>query len=295
MNSGNKIELFQYQVFGANITQIAEGTVGSGITPTLLTNTTTLGQYGDYLSLSDYSIQTAIDDALGSLRYEIAYRAALSLNTVHRNVVDTGATIDSSVNSLSKAFNSNLARSDLVNVGGALLGRGVKPFFKAENRLGAIIHPFQISDMLTDTTSGGVTDIAKFKTVRGENNDGLYELPDEDGMDILDVSGMKVYPSQIVTQTTNYKGNAGVTAYRSYYFGENATFGISLGGKEGAKIGEGDWRNITTVLAKNPPVTQADPIGVIGGWTGYNLKYAASLGTDVTLRYRYIDAPSNVS
>lgn len=42
MNSGNKLELFMYQPFGSNITQVSEGTVGSGITPSVLTNTTTI-------------------------------------------------------------------------------------------------------------------------------------------------------------------------------------------------------------------------------------------------------------
>ena len=58
MNSGNKLELFMYQPLAANTAQISEGTVGSGITPTVLTNTTTIGQYGDYISLSDYALQT---------------------------------------------------------------------------------------------------------------------------------------------------------------------------------------------------------------------------------------------
>src|SRR5580693_2130306 len=70
MNSGNKLELFMYQPFGANITQVSEGTVGSGITPTVLTNTTTIGQFADYISLSDLSAQTALDDALANLRDE---------------------------------------------------------------------------------------------------------------------------------------------------------------------------------------------------------------------------------
>lgn len=294
MNSGNKLELFMYQPLAANTTQIAEGTVGSGITPTVLTNTTTIGQYGDYISLSDYALQTAIDDALGNLREEIAYRAALSLNTVHRNVVDTGATIDSSVSALSKAFNSTLAKTDLVAALQSLQGRGVKPFDQAANRFCVLIHPFQVGDALNDTSTGGITDIAKFAAVRGESPDRLYELPGEDAP-VMDVSGARVYQCQMVTQTPNYLGHSGVTAFRSYYFGQNATFGISLGAKEGAKIGEGEWRNISTELVKNPATSAADPVGVIGGWTSYNLKYAASLGPDTTLRYRYIDAPSNIS
>lgn len=33
-----------YQPFGANTVQVSEGTVGTGITPTVLTNTSTIGQ-----------------------------------------------------------------------------------------------------------------------------------------------------------------------------------------------------------------------------------------------------------
>lgn len=44
LNSGNKLELFMYQPFGANTVQVSEGTVGTGITPTVLTNTSTIGQ-----------------------------------------------------------------------------------------------------------------------------------------------------------------------------------------------------------------------------------------------------------
>lgn len=294
MNSGNKLELFMYQPLAANTTQISEGTVGSGITPTVLTNTTTIGQYGDYISLSDYALATAIDDALGNLREEIAYRAALSLNIVHRNVVDTGASIDSSVSALSKAFNSTLAKTDFVAAMQSLQGRGVKPFDQASGRFCNLVHPFQVGDALNDTSVGGITDIAKFSAVRGESPDRLHELPGEDAP-VLDVSGGRFYQCQMVTQTPNYLGHSGVTAFRSYYFGQNATFGISLGAKEGAKIGEGEWRNISTELVKNPATSAADPVGVIGGWTSYNLKYAASLGPDTTLRYRYIDAPSNIS
>src|SRR5258708_925184 len=70
MQSGNKLELFMYQSFAANTSQVSEGTVGSGITPTVLTNTSTIGQYADYCSLSDLSAQTALDDALANLRDE---------------------------------------------------------------------------------------------------------------------------------------------------------------------------------------------------------------------------------
>ena len=210
-------------------------------------------------------------------------------------MVDTAATVDSSASALSKAFNSTLAKTDFVNAIQSLQGRGVKPFDQAANRFAALIHPFQVGDALNDTSVGGITDIAKYAGIRGSRDpDALYELPGEEAP-ILDVSGLRAYQCQMVTQTPNYLGHTGTTAFRSYYFGQNATFGISLGAKEGAKIGEGEWRNIATELVKSPATSAADPVGVIGGWTSYNLKYAASLGPDTTIRLRYIDAPSNIS
>lgn len=299
MYSGNKLELFMYQPFGANTSQVSEGTVGSGIVPTVLTNTSTIGQYADYISLSDLARDTALDNgALSSLRDEIAYRAALSLNTVHRNVVDQGFLIDSSVNALNKAFNATITKQDFVNAIQSLQGRAVQPFDSATGQFVCLIHPFQVGDALNDTASGGITDIAKFGGVTGsETHSELYELPgpEAETINVLNVSGGRFYPCQMVTQTANYLGHTGVTAFRSYYFGKNSTFRISLMEKEGAKIGDGQWRNIDVVLQKNPGTSAADPAGVIGGWTSYNLKYTASLGPDTTLRYRTIDAPSNVS
>lgn len=295
MNSGNKLELFMYQPFGANITQVSEGTVGSGISPTVLTNTTTIGQYADYISLSDLSVQTALDDALANLRDEISYRAALSLNTVHRNVIDTMYLIDSSTNALNKAYNSPIVKTDFVNAVQSLQGRAVLPFDKASNKFAALIHPFGIGDSLNDAANNSITDIAKWGGAANKTHDMLYELPGPDTIPVLEVAGCRFYACQLVTQTSNYLNHSGVTAYRTYFFGENSNFGISLGGKEGAKIGEGEWRNIDVILVKDPASSAADPARVIGGWTSYNLKWAASLGPDTTSRLRTIDAPSNVS
>lgn len=295
MNSGNKLELFMYQPFAANISQVSEGTVGSGITPTVLTNTSTIGQYADYVSLSDLSVQTALDDALAHLRDEIAYRAALSINTVHRNVVDGANLIDSSVNALSKAFNAPIAKTDFVAAIQSLQGRAVQPFDKGTQKFCALIHPFCIGDALNDTATNGITDIAKWGGGENKTHDMLYELPGPETVPVLDVSGARFYAEQMVTQTPNYLGHSGVTAFRTYFFGENSSFAISLGAKEGSKIGDGEWRNIGVNLVKNPDTSAADPAGVIGGWTSYNLKYTASLGPDTTIRLRYIDAPSNIS
>ena len=210
-------------------------------------------------------------------------------------MIDTGPTVDSRVNALNKAFNSVIVKTDFVNAVQSLQGLAVQPFDKASNKFAALIHPFCIGDALNDSTNNGITDIAKWGGKASNTHDMLYELPGPDVIPVLDVAGCRFYACQMVTQTPNYLGHAGVTAFRTYFFGENSNFAISLGGKEGSKIGEGEWRNISVNLVKNAPTSVADPAGVIGGWTSYNLKYTASLGPDTTLRFRFIDAPSNVS
>ena len=236
-----------------------------------------------------------MDDSLANLRDEIAYRAALSLNTVHRNVVDTGYLIDSRVNALNKAYNAPIVKTDFVNAVQSLQGLAVMPFDKGTAKFACLIHPFCIGDSLNDASVNGITDIAKWGGREFKTHDMLYELPGPDAVPVLDVSGCRFYACQMVTQTPNYLGHAGVTAFRTYFFGENATFTISLGGKEGSKVGDGEWRNIDVNLVRDPASSAADPARVIGGWTSYNLKQTSSLGPDTTLRYRTIDAPSNIS
>ena len=46
MNSGNQLELFMYNTFGANTQQVSEGTVPSGISASVGTTTATIGFSG---------------------------------------------------------------------------------------------------------------------------------------------------------------------------------------------------------------------------------------------------------
>jgi hypothetical protein len=288
LNSGNQLRLYMYQPFTANTSQVAEGTVGSGEVPTVLTTTATIGQWADYLSISDLSMEMSIDDVLANLREEFAYRGALTLNTIHRNVLDAGNG-DSNINSLNKAYNATITKADFVDAIQSLGGFDVLP--QDSGLFPSIIHPFCLGDAVNDTTNNGLSDIWKRTT---EGQDRLAELPGRDNVPVADVAGCRFYQSTLVTQTPNYLGHAGVTAYRTYFMGADSNFAISLGAKEGAKIGDGDWRNLDTWLQRASVPTDSDPARVIGGWTSYNLKYAASLGPDTTARYRTIDAPSNI-
>src|SRR5690348_3232287 len=80
--SGKTIQIFGYQTLAANTTPGTEGTVGSGIAPTTVTNSATLQQYFDFMSFSDLLIETAIDPIVENAAAEMGYRAALTVNSL---------------------------------------------------------------------------------------------------------------------------------------------------------------------------------------------------------------------
>lgn len=291
-NSGVNNVLFMYQPFGANIQQAAEGTVGSGIVITVLSNQSTIGNYADYINYSRLSLQTAIDPALENGAQEMAYRLALSLSTLTKNTIDGAANIDSSV-AIQNAYNIPLEKNNITTAVASLRGRNVAGL--ENGKFAGIMHSFGWGDLLNDNTNNSFTDILKH-TVEGQMK--LTELPggeDGENIEVVDLAGVTWYESTLVTITPNYKGNAGVTAYRAYIIGEEGVITISLGKEQG--FGDGRRQNLKMITNRYGlrDGTVADPVGMIAGSSGYNVNFVSTLPPDPTMRVRYIDAPSSIT
>lgn len=289
MNSGNQLKLYMYQTFAANTVQTSEGAVGSGITPSVLTTTATIGQYADYVNVSDYALDTAIDDSLENIQKELAYRLALTLSTLVKNTADGANAIDTSV-LVQKPANVPFGRTDITNAVQSLLNRNVQVFDKGRNCMAGFISPCFVGDTINDNANNSLTDVLKH-TVEGQMK--LTELPGDETVQVMEWGGVCWYSTTLVTQTANYKAS-GNTALRAYIFGEDGIFTISLGDSEGA-IGDGDWRNLKVYMFRADKPTNSDPSKVIGGWTSYNVKTTFSLPPDTTQRIRCIDAVSLIS
>lgn len=93
--SGLAMQIFDYSAFGANTTPATEGTPGSGQALTQNVRTINLSQYVDYVSFSDKVVLTAISDTVSEGAAELAFRGALSVDTVISTAVDTAANSDS--------------------------------------------------------------------------------------------------------------------------------------------------------------------------------------------------------
>lgn len=288
-NSGNQLRLYMYQTFAANVTQTSEGAVGSGITPSVLTTTATIGQYADYVNVSDFALETSIDDSLENIQKELAYRLGLTLSTIVKNTADGANAIDSSV-LVQKPANVPFSRTDITNQVQSLLNRNVQVFDKGRNCMAGFISPCFVGDTINDVSNNSLTDVLKH-TVEGQMK--LKELPGDEEVQVLEWGGVCWYSTTLVTQTANYKGS-GSTALRAYIFGEDGIFAISLGDSEGA-IDDGDYRNLKLYMFRAEKPTVSDPSRVIGGWTSYNVKFTVSLPPDLTQRIRCIDAVSLIS
>lgn len=291
-NAGIGYRMFEYGLFGANLAQQAEGTVGSGITPTVLNTTPIIGQYADYANVSDMALETTIDPLLENLDKEMAYRLALSASTIVRNTFDGLIALDASVN-IQKAASTPCVIGDFVSACQAMRGRNIKPFDAGTNRFVGVIHPFVVGDIRNDSANNSLADIYKHTT---EGLDRLMELPDggDGNVQVLDFGGFRFHESSIVTTTANYKGS-GALGYRTYIAGEEAVITISLGAKGNSQIGEGDWHNLKLKINRYDGSYPSDPAGVIGGSVAYNVKLTTSAPPDNVGRARLIDANSNIS
>ena len=290
-NSGNTLNLFEYVPFGPDLSQAAEGTVESGETISILTDKIVIGNYADYLNYSRFSMQLAIDPALENGSKELAYQCALTVANLIKNTTDALVNVDSSVYE-QNAYNVPFNKTNITTAVASLRQRNVKPI-EAGNFCG-LVCGFAWGDALNDASNNGITDILK-RSVEG--TDLLKELPGGKGeyVTVMDWSGVRFYETTVVTQTANYLGHSGVTAFRTYIYGENGVITISMGAKENTNLGDGDWRNLKVIVKRYDDASVSDPAMMIGGSAAYNFNFATGVVPDTTGRVRYIDAPTLIT
>jgi len=292
MNSGNTIVFFEYPTFGPNTNQSAEGTVGTGLTITPLTNQAVIGEYSDYASFSTLATFTGIDPMVTNVSKELAYRLGQSLSILVRTAEEAWIAIDSSTNTQLAAASP----LTILNVRAAvqsLAGRAVLPFHQAEAKFGGIIHPFVVGDISNDPSNNSAVDIWKH-TVTGL--DRLESLPGTDLTETIEFAGtgIRFHQTSLVTQTSNYK-SSGNTAQRTYINGKDGVIAIDLNGGGDTAFGDGNYRTIRPLVRQNVEPSVADMAGVISGWTSYRIHFTTTLVPDTTGRVRMLDSVSTIS
>lgn len=89
-NGGKTVEFRKYDPFTKALTQLSEGETPKGHKLNIQTVSATVGQYGDYVEISDMLEMTAIDNMLIEAADLLADQAGLTLDTITRDVITAG-------------------------------------------------------------------------------------------------------------------------------------------------------------------------------------------------------------
>jgi hypothetical protein len=294
VNAGQVFRQFMIEPLDANTTQTTEGTVGSSLTVDINYQDYQLGQWADFLNISDKSFITSISDDLLNYEKEMAYRAAFSIDDLIMAYFDYLRTSDpKTANQDVLTGNFQLTKQQIEQVPFSLLGQNVKPmdggYFCGK------IHPFFVADLLAlDNSNNSIVDIAKHTP---EGMMKLSELPngeDGDEVNVIDMFGCKWMMSTNCTQTTGTQSpvaNAsGQTAVRTYLAGKDAIVSVKLDRPDRTEVGEGRWQNMKLWRGEYKMGNQADPAGIVGAGTSYNFIMAFGPPPDPTSRARCFDA-----
>lgn len=212
---GKTVVWNRYTTPSAKTTALTEGTdpTPSGLSATLVS--ATISQYGNYEQVTDLLSLTSIDNSVLSAVDQLAYEAALSIDTVIRNVVDDTTSIlyaSGVANRTSLIATDVVTVSDVRKVVRELKSNNAKPQSKSGTFM-AVIHPDVEYDLQGDTNWVNAhiyTDSALGGIYNGEVGK-LY--------------GVRFLTSTQAPILTN-SGSAGTEVYQSLFFGEEA-FGVS--------------------------------------------------------------------
>lgn len=260
--NGKKVQWFRYSLLAANTTPSSEGAVGTGLALTTGTVTATVAEYSDFITISTFLQETAIDAIVENASEQLGYRAGLSVDTIVRTEFDTATSAELTT------IGANPSVQDIRKAIALLQGANVNP--KMGDDYVVITHPYVLYDIKSDNTAGGFIDVVK------------YAAPDrmlsgEEGR----VAGARIF------STTNVKtsGAAPTALYWMYTVGKGAVGSVDLAGSGPSRVvgepGAGAFK--INVINGGPQI--ADPEGMIGAAVSYRYVFVAKI-LDTTYRYR---------
>lgn len=240
-----------------------EGSVGTPITPTEASIQATLGQYVDYVNVSDFAMAVDIGKPLEQLSEMLGYRGALVVDTLIQQGYDAAVSTDATA-SVQVPDGSFMTRAVINTAVATIRGKNGRPFAGGRHR--GIMHPYILSDVANDLTANGVLDVEKY-TREGQKwiEAGLAE-----DNEIIPIAGVDFVMSTNVPLIANLPAS-GKSSYATYISADETMFSIALGGFEDVP----DESNFKANIYQFAP-TSFDPGGEIGGAVSYNFKFVVT-------------------
>lgn len=260
--SGKVVKWLVYDKLSAATSGLTEGVVPSDTSLTTRNVTATVAQYGGFAKISDFLEATAIDPVAESAMERLGKQAALTLDTLVRDVLDTALPNQFANGKASLAATGStdvLTAKEFLKAVVTLKKNNVGP--ASGNNYIAVCHPACLGDVMNDTNIGSWVDINKYTQ--------------SDSNKIFNGEVGKVYMTRILesanvsSTTTGTLGSA--TVYSNVFLGEEAFGVVALNGK-----------NIQTFTKPAGSAGSLDPLNQVGtvGWKslGFVAKYLAPFG-----------------
>ena len=154
-NGGKKIEFRKFASLPKAITPLTEGVTPDGKKLTADSITAEVSQYGDYIVQSDVLELTSIDNTIVEATKILGRQAGLTLDTITRNILQSGTNVyycpksdGTAVDSRSALDNTCKLTVDVVKRVVTLLKKNNAP--KINGDYVAIIHPYVSYDLMSD-------------------------------------------------------------------------------------------------------------------------------------------------
>lgn len=159
-NGGKSIEFRKYDNLKPATTPLVEGVTPKGNSMNVSTVTATVDQYGDYITLSDMLILTAIDNNVVEATTLLGAQAGLTLDCIARDAICGGTNVIYAGGVLSRSELTAESKVDrkIFFKAAAFLKKMHAP--KIEGAYVGIVHPDIEEDILT---CEGFVDVAKYK------------------------------------------------------------------------------------------------------------------------------------
>lgn len=280
LQQGRTVQFFRYRNPSVMTTPKAEGTVGTSQTIGSNILLATVSEYSTFLTVSTLLKETAIDPIVQSAADLLAYQAALSVDTIIRNVIDAES------GAMMNPLATYMRVTDLRNARHQLQALDVQPLESGE--FYAIVHPYVSFDIVNDPAALGLADIVKYTAPQSSP---LVKYEDR-GL-VTHVAGCRVMES------TNVKVTSGTpNLYRAYVFGKGAVGTVDLAGSGPDYISDPSKQRFKVNVIPGT-LSVANPEGSIGGVVSYRYVFTAVVldgpaGIGGTYRYRMFDPPSTI-
>jgi N4-gp56 family major capsid protein len=269
--SGVAMQIFSYtaaQVYPTNnsvmqntgiTTAATEGTPGAGEALTQNIATINLANYVDYVSFSNKVTLTNISNTVAEGAALLAYRGALTVDTVASTAFDTLANTNAATDDIEVNDGSYLVASVVRHAVWGLRAKNVKP--KANGLMFGITSSLTAYDLVNDSTAAGFTDLQKFSESLATNNPALAGIR---GARIGNVGGCELFESNAVPVETHWQSSSH-NAYHTYVVGHQAFIASSLGK---TNLNQKNF----SVTVRNFPLgsNSLDPASLIAAAAAYN-------------------------